>query len=611
MKRLYVALGAFLLLGGCGEEGSSASHSGSQVKGEQDRAGAERLPVPVQLDTGNHYVNGNGKIAISGPFDSAAPFSNGLAQVSKGGDTYFINKKGDEVFTSKYEAVEPFSNGYALISANAGKDETMPRYGYIDKKGNLQIHPVYFTASSFSEGLALGVYPNDAEEEWEVHLIDTNGDMKKLPNLSAGNTTTVLPFSEGRAVILPSQYAHAYLIDKEGKILSQDTYQVIQSFHNGLAPAMILDEATGEEHWGYIDKQGEKAIPFQYDDALEFGNQASLAQSGGSWGIINKKGEWIKEPAFESASTFSDGLAAVKIDGRWGYANEAGEMVISPQFTSAEPFRGGLAEVTVGQNTGYINSKGKYVIKLSDLPSEKTKEQEPISKEEAATRLYQEFRLAESKYKVYFEGMTEKGNYRFWVHEFVIDDSKTGEGHTATYGFFDFNPYTGEYQNIMDREEESAVERGDTDSRVVTSEGGTQFDAGYFSIDCPEHFQAEPSYPYENDEGSGFEMVTFVAEHSPVSFFAFAGSAEKDPEEIALNPSLETLSDVKNEKTEKAHVQWYRIDANDQSYTRVYERTVYPDGSQVIVGLKFDSWDTYEEYKDQYLEFKKSFKKNN
>ncbi len=73
---------------------------------------------------------------------------NPLFAIRQNGKVGYIDKKGEIVITPQFDTAWPFSEGLALIEDDG-------KYGYIDKKGEIVITPQFDYARSFSEGLAL------------------------------------------------------------------------------------------------------------------------------------------------------------------------------------------------------------------------------------------------------------------------------------------------------------------------------------------------------------------------------------------------------------------------------------------------------------------------
>ncbi len=97
-----------------------------------------------------------------------------------------------------------------------------------------------------------------------------------------------------------------------------------------------------------------EAIPFIYDEALDFSDGLAAVCLNGKWGYIDKTGAEIIPPIYSVAQPFSEGLAVVGLeaDGLVGYIDKTGVEVIPPTFNGANPFSEGLAAVQIGDDKG-------------------------------------------------------------------------------------------------------------------------------------------------------------------------------------------------------------------------------------------------------------------
>ena len=145
------------------------------------------------------FIDPNGKFAIEPKYLLPSTFKEGLAAVKTGqlgqkpyksygayiasdGLFQFIDKKGATVFTlsGSVKRVNPYSEGLALVGIETQRG--FPYYGYIDKKGEFVIKPIYFGfARDFSEGLAM-VSVNDKHG-----FIDKTGKLIIRPAYSYGD----------------------------------------------------------------------------------------------------------------------------------------------------------------------------------------------------------------------------------------------------------------------------------------------------------------------------------------------------------------------------------------------------------------------------------------
>ena len=71
--------------------------------------------------------------------------------------------------------------------------------------------------------------------------------------------------------------------------------------------------------WGFIDREGNVAIGFMFDDALSFGQHLAAVRQGEHWGYISLSGIMVIEPVFLEAKSFSNGSAPVLTERGWQF----------------------------------------------------------------------------------------------------------------------------------------------------------------------------------------------------------------------------------------------------------------------------------------------------
>jgi len=114
------------------------------------------------------FIDKTGKIAIDASFptwDMVWSFSENLAPFSSGTKKGFIDKKGNVAIQPLYDWVGNFSEGLASVELN-------DKWGYIDTKGNMKIQTMYDDCTDFWEGLAFVA----SGTTWSV--IDKKGNVK-------------------------------------------------------------------------------------------------------------------------------------------------------------------------------------------------------------------------------------------------------------------------------------------------------------------------------------------------------------------------------------------------------------------------------------------------
>jgi hypothetical protein len=185
------------------------------------------------------YIDRTGAVAINPQWDTAYPFSEGLALVCVG--------------TCDPEHLV----GYRRVNGFRREDlEQTFKYGYIDESGKFAINPVFEGANNFAEGLAAvcvgqGCYfskRGKAEHKWGS--VDTTGKLAVTPQFD-----DAWAFKDGLAAVSVGG-KHGY-IDKSGKFVINPQYDYAEQFDNGVAKVGIkLSEEGYTYKHGYIDKTG-------------------------------------------------------------------------------------------------------------------------------------------------------------------------------------------------------------------------------------------------------------------------------------------------------------------------------------------------------------------
>jgi hypothetical protein len=305
------------------------------------------------------YLGANGDTVISAQFAGTSWFSNhrGFVIDDKSGMQFagFIDETGTYVIQPHYRyLVDVFFSAEGLIPIG-NKDNYL--IGYIDKDGQQRVPYIYNDGSNFREGCAV-VVKGDS-----VGVIDVNGNV-----IVPIRYKMMGSFSEGLAFAREYGQSKAGYIDKTGKFKFRMNYMSGGAFMYGLAPVI---DSSGK--YGYIDLNGNTAIPAKFSDASVFSENLAAARYEGKWGFLALSGSWYIPPQFDDVVVgFCNGLAAVKNNSQWGYVNTAGTMVIPYQFDRADVFYCDLAKVQfMDATTGYVNKKGKVVYHSKSSGKEK------------------------------------------------------------------------------------------------------------------------------------------------------------------------------------------------------------------------------------------------
>lgn len=244
----------------------------------------------VEKDGKFGFINRKGEMVIAPQFDGGGSFNSALANIKTSGKWGYIGTDGQFVIKPQFDGAEDFHEGLARICvAPEGGDCSRSdgkKFGFIDKSGKIVIPAKFDYAEHFSEGLAM------ARIEDMYGFIDKTGQWLNEPFY----TDAGMAFSEGLARVNLKDGTSVF-INTAGEIVLQPPggFYVGDEFSDGLV--MAMDQSAGK--WGYMNKQGDMAIPAQFDRALPFKDGIAPAMADGKWGLINVKGGWVAEPAYD------------------------------------------------------------------------------------------------------------------------------------------------------------------------------------------------------------------------------------------------------------------------------------------------------------------------
>lgn len=129
-------------------------------------------------------------------------------------------------------------------------------------------------------------------------------------------------------------------------------------FSGGLAPA------KKEGKWGYVDKNGATAIPFEFDScaaadvmggdiAFGFRNGLAPACKNGKFGVINTKGETVVDFSFDIILPGDGGVFIGLRNGEWG------KITVAENLLTAE------TTTVTSTDDGEVIARGNYKVKTA------------------------------------------------------------------------------------------------------------------------------------------------------------------------------------------------------------------------------------------------------
>lgn len=196
----------------------------------------------------------------------------------------FIDRRGNEVIAPIYDGAADFSE---VLAAVGQMGKYYVRWGFVDAAGTLVIPCKYYEVSSFRNGRAVVCIVSGGALKYGS--IDRNG-REILPCIYDWVQPT--PFGTtwvGEGEDFASRACT--LLDVSGKpLIDYKVYQVNPSGKFGHASAAVPD-STGLLRFGVLDGRGRVIVPFEYDDITIFSEWDSAAAAYVERGVAEVKGK--------------------------------------------------------------------------------------------------------------------------------------------------------------------------------------------------------------------------------------------------------------------------------------------------------------------------------
>jgi len=151
-----------------------------------------------------------------------------------------------------------------------------------------------------------------------------------------------------------------YLIPGTGKLLGSGyVWSSALAFSEGYAAV------SSEKSYGFIDQQGEIAIPLEYAGAVSFSEGLAGVRIKNKWGFINPANEVVIKQAFAAVQTFQNGVCAVKRSSAWGMIDTTGTYVLSAKYSEIGDYDPIYHRAWIRKNKlwGLISADGTVVAK--------------------------------------------------------------------------------------------------------------------------------------------------------------------------------------------------------------------------------------------------------
>lgn len=255
-------------------------------------------------------------------------------------------------------SVENYVNTYQTAKIVPVRVRETFLYGYLDHEGNVAIEPVYLTASSFHDGLAL---VTDSATSLKGY-IDMEGRWVIEPAFESASD-----FNEGVAwVAQPDSCLR--LIDRKGNV----KFKFPQAMTASVFAEGIAEFTTADDSWGYVNKKGESRLFDEkitkmllpadgyiiYYDSL--GNVCVGKLDGLELNPVKKP-----EGMNVEAVSIKYRQMIIRVDDKYGLIDFDGKMIVNPRYKGLQ-FDSDDMIIAMNEKDkiGWLNTKGEEVIPM-------------------------------------------------------------------------------------------------------------------------------------------------------------------------------------------------------------------------------------------------------
>ena len=255
------------------------------------------------------YTDSIGKWLIKPTYDDAGFFYNGIAGVEQNGKLGLINKKNEQIVDFIFDEIETDKELF-VVSSN-------DHLGIINRNGDFIFDTIFEDISILDEGFIC------AQKD--------------------------------------SLYA---FYDRNGKPLTQEVYDDVLNFKNGVCPVSI----NGQK--GLLNKDMKLLIPCMYEGIYIYSDSTFITINKDELRQLrNANGKIINDSLFQEIHPLVNGFAICIKDNRIGYLNHKGVQIIGNMYEAfidydiLGNFNNGRAVVSKDKKFGIIDTTGQFVLK--------------------------------------------------------------------------------------------------------------------------------------------------------------------------------------------------------------------------------------------------------
>ncbi len=250
------------------------------------------------------FVDRYGELRISTKYTSTGAYTQSAftSVVNQNGEAYFIDKSGAKVMVSK----EPYASFGLLVNNIIAAQRTDGKYVYLNSEFEV-LFGEYEYASTMNNNRAAVV----KDEKW--FLINEKGEsinsqayydvLLDEKEIAYRNDRIFVSKEEGKYILVDG-------VGKQvGSLVFEDAYPFMS---DGFASVKI------DGRWNFINKDGKLVSNKSYDGAKSFSNGLAAVCVDGMWGFVNESEDIVITPKFQDASYFNEkGSCFIKLNDKW------------------------------------------------------------------------------------------------------------------------------------------------------------------------------------------------------------------------------------------------------------------------------------------------------
>lgn len=219
------------------------------------------------------YISDNEKSTINTVYIKAGSFNSAEQSVAPvvndKNECYFITTEGKRKYVVQPDGIEPVE--YGVYSSNLLTIFDGSNYYLSDIEGNIVTGPYDYISTVNADICVM-----KKGDEWTI----LNSEGNPISDQKFDGFITDEKGIAFRTRLFANIGGMYYLVDEEGKKISDEGYEDAKLFIDSLAAV----KQNGK--WGFINENGEIIINCQYDDARSFSNNLAAVCIGDKWGYI-------------------------------------------------------------------------------------------------------------------------------------------------------------------------------------------------------------------------------------------------------------------------------------------------------------------------------------